>query len=118
MTEISRPLIRDLTNLLWPLLETEGERAEWQQKIQPLRARVSAFTPSIEPPATPPPAVLLELRDRLLSQDATPDPDLANATVQTILRHRPRDLAEYRVARIADWTTPWICSTTHAMRTF
>ncbi len=164
MTEIARPLIKELTDQLWPLLEMERDREEWlgvaladlpnlrseiewsgharrftrrlvtelltqqeeqgrrglvnllediadhkgdewQQRLQPLRDRVAAFTQPTDA-TVPLPPELSALRDQLLGS-ATPQPfDLSVETVQAILRYRPRDLTDYRVARVAEWAQP------------
>jgi formylglycine-generating enzyme required for sulfatase activity len=166
MPESARSLIQDLSEALWPLLESEGDRHEWldlaladlpelrgdidwgsgrpraftrtlvtglltrqspkgreallnlikdieegrgtdwTHRLRPLRTRVEGFAPQAAETPAPPPA-LQTLRHRLLAGTAEPeDLELEAGTIQEILRYRPRDLAEYRLARIAEWSQP------------
>jgi formylglycine-generating enzyme required for sulfatase activity len=51
----------------------------------------------------PEPPALITLREALTDGSAT-IPDLAEEALQAILRHQPRTLGAYRVARVAEWS--------------
>lgn len=67
--------------------------------------------PNLEPTAVTPlggrpesPPALATLRAALSAGD--PAPELDEKSLQSILRHSPRSLDEYRLARIAEWSQP------------
>lgn len=92
-----------LLNLLDDIADQKGE--DWEAKLKLFRDQVAVFVPGTEESVSPPPE-LLALRNQLLEQAAPTALDLSTETVQAILRYRPRDLTEYRLARIAEWSQP------------
>ena len=58
------------------------------------------------PTAEPEPPALVALREALTADSAAAVPDLDEEALQAILRHQPRTLGAYRVARVAEWSQP------------
>jgi hypothetical protein len=56
-----------------------------------------------QPPAEPEPPPFIALREALTAPPGIV-PNLDERALQTILRHQPRTLSAYRVARVAEWS--------------
>ena len=56
------------------------------------------------PDAEPEPPALVALREALIADSAAAVPRLDAESLQAILRHQPRTLDAYRVARVAEWS--------------
>jgi hypothetical protein len=84
----------------------EDRKAGFQSLIDELDraciARLSAPGPAVLDDGPPPDLALL--RDRVREMGSIPE--LSAEQLQAVLRHSPGDLAEYRLARIAEWSQP------------
>ncbi len=71
-----------------------------------LRHRVELIRQAAQDRATPLPPALQALRDIVCSADHPADLNLLPDTLAEIRRHASRNLTEYRLNRIADWSQP------------
>jgi formylglycine-generating enzyme required for sulfatase activity len=71
-----------------------------------LRYRVEKIRQAAKDQETPLPPALQALQNIVCAADRPADLNLLPATLEEIQRHKPRNLAEYRLNRIADWSQP------------